>query len=70
MSECPQYKNYKYSFVQNCCKNLPCAESFYALLTICRDDKLDELGSTLTRAKGILDSDQYERLHQLWQQRA
>ena len=66
-SNSPQQKNEKIIFAENCSKQIPTAESYFQLLKISQNEKLDELGAILTRAKGKLNGNEFERLHQMWQ---
>ena len=59
--------NQQLAFASKCCNTEPSALSFVELLKLTQKHDLSNLNAIMTRARGVLNGEQYERMHQLWQ---
>lgn len=59
--------NQQLAFANKCCHTEPNALSFVELLKLTQKHDLSNLNAIMTRARGVLNGEQYERMHQLWQ---
>merc|ERR1711892_474127 len=62
-----QTEHERLAFIDKCCRTAPCASSYVDLLKMTQRVDLANLNAVMTRARGALNGVQYERMHQLWQ---